>query len=471
MDIPKLLQTVESIRARRAALDAQIEHVLGIDHTVAELTEIYEELGEDVDEEILRQATDVYGEEVIGFREPEPSAALLLARAWVRRYAIVVPIVVGFAVVGVVVGGFKAARHIETEQRRAKLGQTIEAFCRRANGTRSRIDRLERRLANLKAETRADAEAVLIGAQGELNDMRLDELCAYQGDDRIPDGEVVELDVHLQQAKIALSRLDKNLLEADKLVRLESDLSVTRANLEKTISSVRETDAPPATLRRGEKHYRKGIEAVEARDLDTAKDQLAELRHLHAGVEAVARMGPEVEAVTARIERVSKEPDATARARELRDRARTQVAIGDSDGLRDTHAQLRDLLKQLELEYTLVIFGADWRHPNENPTAQNFYLLVEARRGLGGTGPVVGRRILNEETGKEERVCGWGERVDESAYRRVERDKKDNGLIDQKVFGLKRTGHLTPEYTEGFTPIGGRITSWDRGSPAKARCE
>ena len=49
-------------------------------------------------------------------------------------------------------------------------------------------------------------------------------------------------------------------------------------------------------------------------------------------------------------------------------------------------------------------------------------------------------------------------RVSASVYEQIKRDKVDDGIINNKVFGLKKRGYLQPNY---FIPTtGGAITQW-----------
>ena len=66
--------------------------------------------------------------------------------------------------------------------------------------------------------------------------------------------------------------------------------------------------------------------------------------------------------------------------------------------------------------------------------------------------------IINEETGRIERVSKWGLRVEEDVFRRIAADKQDDGIIQQREFGVKRSGQLKPDYRIPTT--GAAITRW-----------
>jgi hypothetical protein len=151
------------------------------------------------------------------------------------------------------------------------------------------------------------------------------------------------------------------------------------------------------------------------------------------------------------------------------DDARTLLAAGETalagrnyDGAREAVASLRALDARLELQYDLTIVSRPnevsgfWRIPDANTGAQNFYLVVEA---IAPNGEALRLPIRNEENQRVEPVRRWGLRVDEETFRRVAADKRDDGIIQQNVVGMKRRGALEPEYSIATT--GAAITEWD----------
>ena len=155
--------------------------------------------------------------------------------------------------------------------------------------------------------------------------------------------------------------------------------------------------------------------------------------------------------------------DATA----LRD-ARALVAAGEAavarrelDDARAALGDLRDLNARLEQPYELRVVSRPgdlsgvWRVPDDNPNAQNFYLIVEA---IAPNGAALTLPIVSEEDGRTRRVSRWGLRVDEATFQRVAADKGDDGIIQQAVVGAKARGALDPEYSVPAT--GAAITDW-----------
>ena len=91
--------------------------------------------------------------------------------------------------------------------------------------------------------------------------------------------------------------------------------------------------------------------------------------------------------------------------------------------------------------------------PNR-PGVQNYYVIVEAVTSQGKRLTVP---ITSEENGKTYNVQQWGMRVDESLYDKIRRDKLDDGIIQNNLFGVKERGYLTPRYlmptTGGAIPV------------------
>ncbi len=157
---------------------------------------------------------------------------------------------------------------------------------------------------------------------------------------------------------------------------------------------------------------------------------------------------------------LSEAPAATARANDYYQQAQLALARGDQADARAALGELEDLQQRLEQTYTLRIVTNPetgvWRVPDVNTGARNYYLIVEA---IGQGGQRVRVPIESEETNVVMSVSTWGLRVDEATFERVRQDKLDDGIIQDNVFGVKRSGYLEPDYE--FSTTGGAITEWD----------
>ena len=156
----------------------------------------------------------------------------------------------------------------------------------------------------------------------------------------------------------------------------------------------------------------------------------------------------------------SREEAARIQTDKLYNDALAALNRGDLAGARQESEALQQLYDHLVQEYEIRIVS----RPNmssgirrtllERPEVQNYYLVVEAvtPQGKRLTVPITG-----EEDGKTYNVEYWGMRVDESLYNKVRRDKLDDGIIQNNLFGIKERGYLTPRYlmptTGGASPM------------------
>jgi hypothetical protein len=81
--------------------------------------------------------------------------------------------------------------------------------------------------------------------------------------------------------------------------------------------------------------------------------------------------------------------------------------------------------------------------------------VVEA---IDAHGAALSLPILNEENNQTETVNVWGIRVPEAVYRTVEADKRDDGIIQHNIVGIKQFGYLEPDYL--IQVLGGAVTRW-----------
>jgi hypothetical protein len=155
----------------------------------------------------------------------------------------------------------------------------------------------------------------------------------------------------------------------------------------------------------------------------------------------------------------SRDDRATDQARRLAREGQQALAAADTAAAERAVADLSKLQDELNQEYELRIVTQGstgvWRVPDLNPQARNYYIIVQA---VAPDGRALTLPIVSEEDGRTRNVDQWGLRVDEATYHSVAADKKDDGIIQHNRFGVKRRGHLQPEYLMPTT--GGAITSW-----------
>jgi hypothetical protein len=194
--------------------------------------------------------------------------------------------------------------------------------------------------------------------------------------------------------------------------------------------------------------YQYGIVAPRERAAETARIELSQtlpksLAAAHAAVLAEARV----------------DAAKTEAANILRD-GQAALAANDATGARTAIASLDALRTKLVQTYQLRIVADGttgvFRIPDANESARNYYIVVEA---IGPDGRSLTMPVTNEEDGRSYNVNAWGQRVPQATYDAVARDKRDNGIIENRTLGQKLRGELEPRYN--MTVLGGAITSWD----------
>ena len=154
-------------------------------------------------------------------------------------------------------------------------------------------------------------------------------------------------------------------------------------------------------------------------------------------------------------------PEARERAQQYLVQGQTALREEDADAAGKAVVSLKELRAQLEQEYTVRIISRPgessgvWRMPDVNTDARNYYVIVEAVTEDGST---LTLPVRNEEDGKIYKVNKWALRVSEQLYEQIAADKSDDGIIQQRDFGEKRRGQLTPDYAMPTT--GAALTDW-----------
>lgn len=152
---------------------------------------------------------------------------------------------------------------------------------------------------------------------------------------------------------------------------------------------------------------------------------------------------------------------AISQATLLNQTGKTALANREYDKTETVIDQLTALRTQIQTRYQIRIvqrpgeLSGVWRVPDVNTQARNYYLIVEA---IDGSGQTMTLPIVSEETGKTSLVNRWGVRVDADIFQRVANDKRDDGIIQNRVIGSKNTGELIPEYR--IPTLDGNITDW-----------
>ncbi len=202
----------------------------------------------------------------------------------------------------------------------------------------------------------------------------------------------------------------------------------------------------------GSYHY--GVVAPAERAAETARIELAEtLPKALAGANAAVMAEARVDAARTQAEAL------------LRD-GQAALAANNPEGARAAIASLEALRAKLVQTYQLRIVADGttgfYRIPDVNQSARNYYIVVEAidPAGRALTLPIEDEEKVGRANTKSVfDVSTWGVRVPQETFDAVARDKRDNGIIENRILGDKQRGELDPRYR--MSVLGGAVTSWE----------
>jgi hypothetical protein len=178
-------------------------------------------------------------------------------------------------------------------------------------------------------------------------------------------------------------------------------------------------------------------------------------------IELAEKLPAEMDALYQTIFEETKVTQAADNAAEIRDNGKKAAAEGNRAAAEQAIADLTGIRDTLRQEYQLRVVSREgvksgfWTFPEINTDATNYYVVVEA---IDSHGTALSLPILNEENNQTETVNIWGIRVPEAVYRAVEADKKDDGIIQRNIMGIKEFGYLEPSYLVDV--LGGAVTRW-----------
>ena len=135
---------------------------------------------------------------------------------------------------------------------------------------------------------------------------------------------------------------------------------------------------------------------------------------------------------------------------------------GNADTARSAIEDLTQLESDIKAAYEIrIVYGPDtersgvFRIPDADPSARNYYLIVEAVDAAGRRLEVP---VISEEDQTRQRTKRWGQRVSEAVFYAAAEDKSDDQIIQNAVIGMKPSGFYVPVYSVE-TP-GGALLEW-----------
>ena len=411
-DVMLAMDVVDTLRHREHLVEREL-HAGDRDEKLRErLREIYTSQGIEVPDRVLDAGVAALREERFVYKPPVDGFAVKLAHLYIERGKWTKRISVLFAAI---LASWASFTVFITGPAERDLQEQVSELNRGISSASERIDTLANEAARLAAEL-PDA------TQGVPPSLK-------------------------KAARSRVATAEQSLKQAQVLVESARGLSQP-ADLESETFTERSASATPRLQQQQEQ-----IERLQ-QEVKTAQRALEEIA-------ALRRLPDELASVRDAVLAAAQEEEGRAEAEQLYTSGLSALRAGDVAQAESAVTELKSLHTWLEQTYTLRIISRPgeqsgvWRIPEANPNARNYYIIVEA---VAPNGEVAPQRVTSEEDGKTERVSSWGLRVDEAVFNRVRADKQDDGIIQNRRFGTKRRGYLSPEYD--FETSGDAIIRW-----------
>ena len=408
------MDVVDTLRHRQQLVERELKSADREQALMKRLKEIYAEQGIDVPDKILAEGVAALREDRFTYEAPEPGVMVKLARMYVSRgrWSRGVGLV---ALIGSILGisyhySIRVPEAQKLEQRVTSLNSRLDTFAVDLATERARAERIRTELNEAGKSVPAEL-ASAVGARTRQAEGALER-----------SQNIIDRAQQLPPA----TRLDAG---GDDFEAQETRINTELAKRDTLLNELRGalSEAEQAT-----------------QEIDELKVATAELPSTRDAIAAIAREDAAVSAINAHY--------ASGMA---------ALRLGDLPGVRSRLDAMRAMRTQLDQAYRLVVVARAgersgvWRIPDANPSARNYYLIVEA---VSSGGERLRVPVTNEETGRLERVTQWGLRVNKSDFDRVAADKQDDGIIQNNEVGTKQRGFLEPDYKLRTT--GAAITSW-----------
>ncbi len=140
---------------------------------------------------------------------------------------------------------------------------------------------------------------------------------------------------------------------------------------------------------------------------------------------------------------IAQQPEAIEHLDRLAREGDAATAANNLAELEKLSNEIADFEMRLREEYEVVIvtdpdqMSAVIRDFDDQ--LSGYYIVVEARAADGRKLPM---DITNRETDETEHVVEWGELVPSNVFERIRQDKQSDGVLDERVFALKRFGWI-----------------------------
>ncbi len=488
-DVLAAMAEVDRLKSREELLAVEADLPARVADVTARLKEVYARQGVAVPDHVIAQGVEQFFSQRLVFAPPPPTLGARLAPLWIHRGAIIkigAALAASFLILFAVfyfafVVPAEAARERERvaareglEQATAKLGSAEKLGTVVFTHVREQVALVRQRAPAPELVGAAEVAEAKVAAGHAAFDKNLQlaraALAPFAPFEHLASDRARPASAGARGALEAVRAAGRDLDQVSAFSDLLGALQAERASLEVAWRRLEHPGLPAALRSGGEQIYARGLAVV------TGFGAVAEVRRATEKLHGLADVESALRALPGRIKAAAAE----ARAISHDPQANEQIAAGERTGLaavdsaeavaaEKSVAGLLELTARLGEAYTLRIVNRPreytrlWRHPNGKPNVKNFYVVVEA---VTAEGALVAVKIRSEEDGATAAVTKWAERVDEATYESVGRDKQDDGVIQNNVFGQKEKGRLTPGFLLGPKSRGGdgeagRINRWE----------
>lgn len=410
-DLMLAMDVVDTLRHQQSLVD----HALSADVREAALRnrirQIYLDQGIEVSDEVIANGVRALREERFAYKAPPGGFKTWLAKCYVGRSRAYKPLVALCAAIGVWWGANFA--FVTLPEQRA-LTDSMQAYNSAVAETHSGLVSVRNRLTSAKQTLKNMPQAA-----SEFRDV-----------------------VPTVQAEI-----ESDIAESQ---QLQANIATLNATTYTDIGDYQpEAEQATGSLR---------IQQQALAQLRTRVDKVESNVKL---LKAYASLPHEITELTSAVINIGKEPAVTMAANAAAENAIAALKARDIAGAVAAKASLENLLNEVKSDYKILLVSQPgektgvWRYPEQNNKARNYYLIVEA---VTADGSRLTRAIVSEEDGKTYHVSRWGMRVDERTYNAVAADKQDDGIVQNRTFGIKARGFINPTYSMNTT--GASIVSW-----------
>ncbi len=467
------MDVVDTLRHQRALVESELDGEQRERRLIARVQSVYESQGMEVPESVIAEGVKALIEDRFTYDPPVRSFAVRMAEVYVerRRWALRLSILL------LVASAVWASFAIPAYYARQSL---IRDFREVVAETQTELTQLIRRAKTLqgnkaallpvaaaKAESEIMSDITLHLKQSEAGIREAQEAMDPGPDPELYPKEQERLDGMLTTQAELLARITIDLRSVDDWLQL---IRALRSVQDRSTSLLARLPRLEIDAQQGAQLNRMGAELTRLVDQGELESAKAELRRMEVTIRNIIQAERARASRRTRLERLSASMNgvdlAPAVRREYEGLVRAakqavDAGIGESADARLT--QLESLVQVLDQSYELRIFtrrgkrSGVWRYPNARGRTgpRNYYIVVEA---IGPNGRHVRLPITNEENQRVSRVSVFAIRVTEDAFEGVKKDKLDNGIIDNRLFGVKKRGEREPEYR--FPVAGGMITRW-----------